>query len=272
MVESRLAAINAHFKPSCVKVTIKDKIALVQMNPPTKLIFLTEPLISELNEVFLELEKNDNVSVVILTGKERSFATGADIGKINEMNSKKMMYDDYFERNWWRIMPTFRKPVIAAINGMAFGGGLEVAMTCDILLASENATMGQPEINLGILPGSGGTVRLTQAVGKSKAMEMCLTGEPIKAQDALKWGLVSQVFPTQEKLMEGAWELATKIASKSQMAAGFTKRAVKNSFEVGETAAIAHERTLFVAAMNTHDKKEGIEAFMKKRKPNFKDE
>ena len=269
---SRLAQINAHFKPSQVKVTINDKVALVQMDPPTKLIFLTEPLISELNEVFLELEKNDTVSVVVLTGKGRSFATGADIGKINEMSSKKMMYDDYFERNWWRIMPSFRKPVIAAINGMAFGGGLEVAMMCDILLAVEDAKLGQPEINLGILPGSGGTVRLTQAVGKSKAMEMCLTGEPITAADAYKWGLVSQVFPDQAKLMEGAMTLAKKIASKSQMAAGFTKRAVKNTFEVGETAAIAHERSLFVAALGTHDKKEGIEAFMKKRKPNFKDE
>ena len=272
MVESRLASINAHFKPSQVKVTVKDKVALVQMDPPTKLIFLTEPLISELNEVFLELEKNDNVSVVILTGKGRSFATGADISRINKSTSKIMMFDDYFERNWWRIMPSFRKPVIAAINGMAFGGGLEVAMKCDILLATEDAKLGQPEINLGILPGSGGTVRLTQAVGKSKAMEMCLTGDPISGTDAYRCGLVSQVFPTQEKLMEGAMALAKKIASKSQMAAGFTKRAIKNSFEVGETAAIAHERSLFVAALATHDKKEGIEAFMQKRPAKFKDE
>lgn len=225
-----------------------------------------------MNDVFLELEKNDAVSVVILTGKGRSFATGADIAKINSSSIKTMMFDDYFERNWWRIMPSFRKPVIAAINGMAFGGGLEVAMMCDILLATEDAKMGQPEINLGILPGSGGTVRLTQAVGKSKAMEMCLTGEPISGTDAYKWGLVSQVYPTQEKLMEAAMTLALKIASKSQMASGFVKRAVKNTFEVGETAAINHERSLFVAAMATKDKKEGIEAFMKKRKPNFTDE
>jgi len=137
------------------------------------------------------LEKDDSVSVVILTGKENSFATGANINELNEQTLNTQLFNDYFERVWWRIIPKFRKPLIAAINGMAFGGGLELAMMADILIASENAKLGQPEINLGILPGSGGTVRLTQAVGKSKAMEMCLTGEPISAQDALKSGLVS---------------------------------------------------------------------------------
>ena len=137
------------------------------------------------------MEKDDSVSVVILTGKENSFATGANINELNEQTLNTQLFNDYFERVWWRIIPKFRKPLIAAINGMAFGGGLELAMMADILIASENAKLGQPEINLGILPGSGGTVRLTQAVGKSKAMEMCLTGEPISAQDALKSGLVS---------------------------------------------------------------------------------
>lgn len=241
------------------------------MDPPTKLIFLARPIMKELAEIFLALERDDDVSVVILTGKGNSFATGANIKEIATMTSKSMMMDDYFERDWWRIIPSFRKPLIAAINGMAFGGGLEVAMMADILICTENARLSQPEINLGILPGSGGTVRLTQAVGKSKAMEMCLTGEPIGAQDALKWGLVSQVFPTAEAMHIGAMTMAKKIASKSQMAAGFTKRAVKTSLEVGETAAIAHERSLFIAALNTHDKQEGTEAFIKKRKPNFLD-
>ena len=121
------------------------------------------------------------MAVVILTGKDKSFATGANIMEIAQMDSKKMLVDDYFERDWWRILPSFRKPFIAAINGMAFGGGLEVAMMADILVCTEEAKLGQPEINLGIIPGSGGTVRLTQAVGKGKAMEMCLTGEPITA-------------------------------------------------------------------------------------------
>ena len=182
-----------------------------------------------------------------------------------------MLMDDYFERDWWRALPVFRKPFIAAINGMAFGGGLEVAMMADILVCTENAKLGQPEINLGILPGSGGTVRLTQAVGKSKAMEMCLTGEPINAADALKWGLVSQVYPDTEAMIQGATTMAKKIASKSQMAAAFTKRAVKQTLEMGETAAIAHERSLFIAALGTHDKQEGTDAFVKKRKPNFQD-
>ena len=122
------------------------------------------------------------MSVVILTGKDKSFATGADINKIRVMEAKDQMFRDYMERNWWRIIPNFRKPIIAAINGMAFGGGLETAMKCDILLALTDAKMGQPEINLGILPGSGGTVRLTRFVGKSKAMSMCLSGEPITGQ------------------------------------------------------------------------------------------
>lgn len=206
----------------------------------------------------------------MLTGKGNSFAVGADIKEINASTVNSQLFNDYFERIWWRIIPKFRKPLIAAINGMAFGGGLELAMMCDILLASENAKLGQPEINLGILPGSGGTVRLTNAVGKSKSMEMNLTGEPITAQDALKWGLVSEVYPNQEELLKGAMHLAAKIASKSQIAAGFTKRAVKGSFEMGEQPAIDHERSLFIGAMATQDKKEGIDAFLGKRKPQWK--
>jgi len=215
MVEARLAAVNAQFNPKQVRVTVKDKVALVTMDPPTKLIFLARPIIKELSEIFLQLERDDDVSVVVLTGKGSSFATGANIKEIADMDSKKMLTDDYFERDWWRILPSFRKPFIAAINGMAFGGGLEVAMMADILVCTENAKLGQPEINLGILPGSGGCVRLTQAVGKSKAMEMCLTGEPITGQDALKWGLVSRVYPTSEAMLEDTMNMAKKIASKS---------------------------------------------------------
>ena len=226
---------------------------------------------NELSEALLALEKDDSVNVVILTGKGNSFAVGANIKEIKEQTSKTQMFDDYFERDWWRIVPHFRKPMIAAINGMAFGGGLEVAMMADILICSEQAKLGQPEINLGIIAGSGGTVRLTNAVGKSKAMEMLLTGEPIGAQDALKWGLVSQVLPNNEKLLEAAFVLAKKIASKSQMAAGYTKRAVKGSLDMGENAALNHERSLFIASMNTADKKEGTDAFVQKRKPNWND-
>lgn len=217
------------------------------------------------------LEEDASVSVVIITGNKSAFAVGADINELEQQTINKHLFDDYFERVWWRVIPKFRKPLIAAINGMALGGGLELAMMADVLLASEQAKFGQPEINLGIIPGSGGTVRLTQAVGKSKAMEMCLTGEQINAADALKWGLVSQVFPDNEKLLEGAFALAKKIASKSQIAAGFAKRAVRQSLEVGENAGMDHERSLFIALMATNDKQEGTRAFIEKRKPQFTD-
>lgn len=166
------------------------------------------------------------------------------------------------------MLPRFRKPVIAAINGFALGGGLEVAMMCDVLIASDNAKLGQPEIKLGVLPGGGGTVRLTQAIGKSKAMELILTGEPITAQEALRCGLVSQVHP-KDKLIDAAFALAEKMAKFSRVALSLAKRGVRQSLELGESAGVEHERSLFIAAMNTAAKKEGMNAFLSKRKPNF---
>ena len=169
------------------------KVAILEMTPPTKLIFLTTPLVIEISNQLRELESNPAVSAVILTGKigSPSFATGADINEIGESKQGKHFFNDYFEREWFKVIPKFRKPLIAAVNGYAFGGGLELAMMCDIIIASDKAKLGQPEIKLGVIPGAGGTVRLTNAVGKFKAMEMVLSGEPITAQDALKCGLIS---------------------------------------------------------------------------------
>lgn len=155
------------------------------------------------------------MSVVVLTGKGPSFATGADIKSIATMTGKDVLFDDYFKKDWWIIMQSFRKPFIVAINGMVFGGGLELAMCADILVCTESSKLGLPEINLGVFAGSGGCVRLTQAVGKSKAMEMALTGQPISARDALNWGLVSHVYPDTDAMITSTMALAKTIASKS---------------------------------------------------------
>ena len=235
-----------------------------------KFIFLDSAMIRAVSDELLKLEKDKSVSVVILTGKEGSpsFATGASIPEIQKADQHSQIYNDYFQREWFRVIPNFRKPLIAAINGYALGGGLELAMMADILIASQNAKLGQPEIKLGIIPGAGGTVRLTNAIGKSKAMEMVLGGEPITAEQALKWGLVSQVHP-QKDLLQSAVKLAQSISRHGQIALGTAKRAVKNSLEVGETSALEFERANFAALMNTLDKKEGVDAFLNKRKPNF---
>ena len=160
------------------------------------------------------------------------------------------MFDDYFEKEWYRVIPKFRKPLIAAVNGYAFGGGLELAMMCDIIIASEKAKLGQPEIKLGIIPGAGGTVRLTNAVGKFKAMEMVLSGEPISAQNALQAGLVTQVHPA-DKLIDAAVSLASKIAVNSQLALGYAKRSVLHTLDTGENAAVNHERFLFTSLLSS---------------------
>ena len=178
-----------------------------------------------------------------------------------------MTFDDYFEKDWYRV-PKVRKPIIAAVNGMAFGGGFEIALLCDIIVASDDAQFGLPEIKLGVMPGSGGTQRLTRIVGKGKAMEMILTGASITAQEAREWGLVTQVHP-REKLMEETLKLAAKIAQQSQIAAAFSKRAINTAYETTLQGGLDHERTLFTGLLATNDKIEGTKAFLEKRQPKF---
>ena len=181
-----------------------------------------------------------------------------------------MLFDDYFERSWNRVIPRVRKPLIAAVNGMCFGGGLELALMCDIIYASDKARFALPEVKLGLIPGSGGTVRLPLQVGKSKAMEMALSGEPISAEEALRIGLVSAVHP-HDKLMDETLKLAKNLTQKSQIALAFVKRAINQAYEGGLTQAIENERNLFIGILNTDDKREGISAFINKRAPKFTD-
>lgn len=226
----RLKDLNSLFgdasKGDLVKTKIfeEEKIALLQLNPATKLIFLSLDLVQALSSKLRELEEDPRVSAVVLTGKGNSFATGASIAEIKASNQKDMVFNDFFEREWGKVA-NFKKPLIAAINGYALGGGLELAMMCDILIASDKALLGQPEIKLGIIPGAGGTVRLTSLVGKSKTMEMVLTGAPIKAEDALKWGIVSQVHP-HDKLLEEVMKTAKQVAAQSQIATAAAKRSI----------------------------------------------
>lgn len=238
------------------------------MNPPTKLIFMTRALVSQITDEIESLEVNPEVNVIVLTGKDNSFAVGADINELNAATQKDQLFSDYFERLWYRIIPKCRKPLIAAVNGMCFGGGFEIALMCDIIIASENAQFGLPEIKLGVIPGAGGTQRLPRLVGKSKSMEMILNGAPISAKEAREWHVCSQVLP-RDKLLEETMKLATKIASNSQMAAAFGKRAVNQSYESGLQGGLDHERSLFIGLMGTSDKKEGVKAFLEKRPAKF---
>eukprot|EP00347_Sterkiella_histriomuscorum_P013507 403364453 len=273
----KLNLINNHFvgqnlnhapNRSMLNVTIKDKVAVIQMNPPTKLIFMNSTLGQQITDELNDLEKNPDVNVIILTGKDKSFCTGADISEIGERGYKELFFDDYFEKIWTRLIPKVRKPLIAAVNGYCFGGGFEIAMMCDIIVASDDAQFALPEIKLGIIPGAGGTQRLTKAVGKSKAMEMILTGTPISAQEAKEYKIVSQVFP-RATILEDALKLAHKIAQYSQLAAGAAKRSINASYETNLQAGNDHERSLFIGLLGTNDKKEGIQAFMEKRTPKF---
>ncbi|MEZ5844523.1 MAG: enoyl-CoA hydratase [Hyphomicrobiaceae bacterium] len=249
-------------------VETKGPVGLVTLNRPQALNALNSALIAELNCALEGFEANRDVRAIVITGSEKAFAAGADI---KEMQSKTFMdvYLGDFISKWERITTT-RKPVIAAVAGFALGGGCELAMMCDFIIAADTAKFGQPEIKLGVMPGAGGTQRLTRFVGKSKAMEMCLTGRMMDAAEAERAGLVSRVVPAAE-LMAEAMKAAETIASMSMPIVMMTKESVNRSYETTLAEGIKFERRVFHAMFATDDQKEGMAAFAEKRKAKFGD-
>ena len=250
-----------------VNSAIDTRIALIQLNRPNELNALNLQLMSELRDALKELDKDDNVHVIIITGNEKAFAAGADIKQMAGKTTIDMWKMDQFS-TWEQIRKT-KKPLIAAVSGFALGGGCELAMTCDLVVASETAKFGQPEINIGVMPGAGGTQRLTKAIGKVRAMEMVLTGKFISAQEALDYGLINKVVPV-ELYLEAAVSLAKKISSMSPIAVQLAKEAVNRSFETHLDQGLILERKNFYLAFASEDQKEGMQAFIEKRKALFK--
>jgi len=243
------------------------RVALIRLNRPQALNALNAQVLADMRAAFDELEADGGVGVIVLTGSERAFAAGADIKEMAERSYAEMQADDYFS-GWARIAQA-RKPTIAAVAGFALGGGCELAMMCDIIIAAENAKFGQPEIKLGVMPGMGGSQRLIRAVGKAKAMEMCLTGRNMNAAEAERAGLVARVVPN-DKLIEEALATAQTIASYSLPSVIACKEAVNRSFEATLAEGVLFERRVFHALFATEDQKEGMAAFVEKRAPNFK--
>lgn len=252
-----------------IKVTeqIAPAIALVELNRPKELNALNPQLMGELRDALQALDKNDAVRVIILTGNQQAFAAGADIKQMADKTAIDMLVIDQFS-TWDQIRRT-KKPLLAAVSGFALGGGCELAMMCDLILASETAKFGQPEIKIGTIPGAGGTQRLTKALGKAKAMELILTGRFLSAEDALKYGLVIKVVPV-EFYLEETIALAKEMAVLSPIALQLAKEAVNKSFETLLDEGLAYERRNFYLTFASEDQKEGMKAFVEKRKPEFK--
>ena len=250
-------------------VETEDHVCTIKLNRPDALNALNSHLLGELGEALTEADKNDKVRCIILTGSSKAFAAGADIKEMSEKSYVDMFLSDFFGREGATITAT-RKPIIAAVAGYALGGGCELAMMCDFIIAADSAKFGQPEINLGVIPGLGGTQRLTRAVGKSKAMEMNLTGRFMDAEEAERAGLVSRVVPAK-KLMEEARATADKIAEKSMLTTIAVKESVNRAFETSLSEGLLYERRLFHSLFSTEDQKEGMAAFTEKRTAQFRD-
>ena len=248
-------------------VTKESGYALIQLNRPDVLNAINIKLMEELVAALEELDKDGDIRCIILTGNDKAFAAGADIKEMADASAMEMLQRDQFAR--WDRIRKIKKPIIAAVGGFALGGGCELAMTCDIILASESAKFGQPEINLGVIPGAGGTQRLTRAVGKYKAMQMVLTGSLLSAEEAKQWGLVVNVVPN-EYLVEEAKTLAKFIAAKPPLAVRLAKEAVLKSFDTTMEGGLEFERKNFYMLFASDDQKEGMKAFMEKRKPDWK--
>ena len=244
------------------------KVGIVTLNRPKQLNALNDQLMDELASALKAFDADDGIGCMIITGSEKAFAAGADIGAMASYGFADAYGKDFITRNWEQIRG-IRKPVIAAVSGFALGGGCELAMMCDFIIAADNAKFGQPEIKLGIIPGAGGTQRLPRAVGKSKAMDMALTGRMMDAVEAERSGLVSRVVPL-DKLMDEALGAALMICDLGQLAVMAAKESVNRAFESGLTDGVMFERRLFHAMFATEDQKEGMDAFVNKRKPVFK--
>jgi len=251
-----------------ILVETRGAVGLVTFNRPKALNALCDALVRELGAALDAFEADDAVGAIVLTGSDRAFAAGADIKEMAGKSFVDCYVQDFITDGWERVT-ICRKPVIAAVAGFALGGGCEMAMMCDTIIAAENAKFGQPEITLGIIPGSGGTQRLTRAIGKAKAMEMILSGRMMDAAEAERSGLVSRVV-ADNKLLEEALKLAAQIAALSRPAVLAAKEAVNRAFETTLREGVHFERRLFHAMFATEDQKEGMAAFVEKRKPQFK--
>lgn len=246
----------------------EDGYALVRLNRPEALNALNSTLLGELSAYLDSVEHDDNVRCIVLTGSEKAFAAGADIKEMSSKTYAEMFTENFFAQAADRIA-RFRKPIVAAVSGYALGGGCELAMLCDFIVCSETAKFGQPEINLGVAPGIGGSQRLTRLVGKSKAMDMILTGRMMDAEEAERAGLVSRVFPADTLVIE-AKAIAAKLASQSLLALMMNKEMVNAALETTLTQGVQFERRLFHSLFAFEDQKEGMGAFVEKRKPSFK--
>ena len=250
-------------------VDVEDHIALIRLNRPDALNALNAELLSELVEALKDAQRNEKVRCIVVTGSEKAFAAGADIKMMSEKSFVDVFTEDLFTPESHEI-GRIRKPIIAAVSGYALGGGCELAMMCDFIICSDTAKFGQPEINLGVMAGLGGTQRLTRAVGKAKSMDMNLTGRFMDAEEAERAGLVSRVVPAKE-LMKEALSAASKIAEKSMITVMAIKEATNRSFEMTLNEGLLFERRVFHSLFATEDQKEGMAAFSEKRQPQFRD-
>lgn len=251
-----------------VLVETRGRVGLLTLNRPKALNALNDQLMDELGAALLAFDANEDIGAIVITGSEKAFAAGADIGAMKDWTYMDVFKTEYITRNWETIRRV-RKPVIAAVAGYALGGGCELAMMCDIVIAADTAKFGQPEIKLGVIPGAGGTQRLPRAVGKAKAMDLALTARMMDAQEAERSGLVSRVV-SADRLLDEAIEAATVIAGMSLPIAIAAKESVNRAYESTLSEGILFERRLFHSLFATEDQKEGMAAFVEKRKPNFK--
>ncbi len=251
-----------------IKTEKKGRVGVITLDRPKQLNALSAQLMQELGAALYAFDADPGVGAIVITGSEKAFAAGADIAAMKDYSYMDAYMSDYIPRDWEHIR-RIRKPVIAAVAGYALGGGNEVAMMCDIVIAAENARFGQPEVNLGIMPGAGGTQRLPRAAGKAKAMDLCLTARMMDAQEAERSGLVSRVVPA-EKLMEEAMGAAARIAAASLPVVMMIKESINRAYETPLSEGVLFERRLFHSQFGLEDQKEGMKAFLDKRKPSFK--